>query len=95
MIKPLGNRVLVKRLSLPEQTKSGLFILGREWPAAGYVCAIGNGKRAHKNGVRQPIDICVGEFISYDKWAAETRAVPGEKDFFILDVEDCFFAGRG
>jgi hypothetical protein len=43
MIRPLGNRVLVKRLPLPDTLQSGLYLLGREYPTIGEVLAVGRG----------------------------------------------------
>ena len=42
-IKPLKNRLVVKRLPVADQTEGGLFILGREYPTIGTVLAIGRG----------------------------------------------------
>lgn len=47
-LRPLGNRVLVKRLPLPEVRESGLFVIGRDYPTMGLVLAIGNGTRVRK-----------------------------------------------
>ncbi len=44
-LKPLGNRILVKRLSLPDVRESGLYIIGRDYPTMGKVIAVGNGTR--------------------------------------------------
>src|SRR6266851_2287391 len=47
-LKPLGNRILVKRLSLPDVRESGLYIIGRDYPTMGKVIAVGNGPRTNK-----------------------------------------------
>ena len=44
-LRPLGNRILVKRLSLPDVRESGLYIIGRDYPTMGRVLAVGNGTR--------------------------------------------------
>jgi hypothetical protein len=46
--KPLGARVLVRREPLPEQTRSGLYLLGRDYPTIGRVVAVGTGWRRTK-----------------------------------------------
>jgi co-chaperonin GroES (HSP10) len=51
--RPLGARVLVKREPLPEQTRSGLYLLGRDYPTIGRIVSVGNGPRTrtpyHRN----------------------------------------------
>jgi Chaperonin 10 Kd subunit len=44
-IRPFGNRVLVKRLALPEQSENGIYVLGRDYPTMGRVLKVGNGPR--------------------------------------------------
>jgi Chaperonin 10 Kd subunit len=44
-IRPFGNRVLVKRLALPEQSENGIYVLGRDYPTMGRVLRVGNGPR--------------------------------------------------
>lgn len=88
MIQPLGARVLIKRLPVPETTQSGLYILGREFPACGEVLAIGTGIR--KKSRRLPIpDLEVGDKVTF-QWRdafLDTRQVA--PDTFILDYEIC------
>src|SRR5579864_349389 len=43
--RPLGNRLLVKRYTLPEQSKGGIYVLGRDYPTLGTVIAIGKGDK--------------------------------------------------
>ncbi len=88
MIRPLGARVLIKRLPVPETTESGLYILGREYPACGEVLALGTGIR--KKSQRLPIpDIEIGDKVTF-QWRdafLDTRQVA--PDTFILDYEIC------
>ena len=44
-LQPLGARILVKRLPPPEQTRGGIYLLGRESPTIGRIVAIGEGKK--------------------------------------------------
>jgi co-chaperonin GroES (HSP10) len=44
-IRPFGNRILVKRLALPEQSENGIYILGRDYPTMGRVLRVGNGPK--------------------------------------------------
>ena len=97
IIRPLGNRLLIRRLSLPEESKGGLFILGREYPTIGVVLAVGNGPRQGRFGLgeRMPIDdIEVGDEVTFDKWASEAKQFGPENDLIILDYDSCFLRIR-
>jgi len=98
MIRPIGNRLLIRRLSTPEESRGGLTILGRELPTIGTVVAIGNGPRSGQFGLgdRVPIDdISVGDEVSFDKWSTESRNVYSlGEDMFILDYDSCFLRIR-
>jgi Chaperonin 10 Kd subunit len=50
-IRPFGNRVLVKRLALPEQSENGIYVLGRDYPTMGRVLRVGNGQRLKKRQI--------------------------------------------
>lgn len=91
-IKPLGNRIVVRRTAVPEEHKSGLIILGREVPAHGTVLAVGPGPR-NRDGDRIPIDdIAVGDDVTFDKWAAEARTFEG--NLLVLHYDECFLRLR-
>jgi len=92
-IRVLGNRVLVRRDDLPEQTRGGVFLLGREYPTLGTVEAIGSGARNRSSLLRQTIDdVQVGDKIWFERKALDTREVaPG---YFILDYNLCNAAAR-
>ena len=47
-LRPYGNRVLVRRLGLPDTVESGLYLLGRDYPTMGTILAVGNGQRSRK-----------------------------------------------
>jgi co-chaperonin GroES (HSP10) len=88
MIRPLGMRVLIKRLPLPEQSKGGIFILGREWPLCGEVLAKGP----------KVLDLEVGDLVQFKRRNAdehdhlEGREV--EKDTFIINYDHCLCGMR-
>ncbi len=63
-LQPLGARILVRRLPPPEQTKSGLYLLGREYPTIGRVIDIGVGKKTlHQPFVRSHLPEVVWNYI--------------------------------
>lgn len=98
MIRPLGNRLLIHRLSTPEESRGGLTILGRELPTIGIVIAVGNGPRSGHFGLgdRVPIDdVAIGDEVSFDKWAPESRSIYSlDNDLFIIDYDSCFLRIR-
>jgi chaperonin GroES len=99
MIRPIGNRVLVKRLPVPEKTQSGLFILGREYPLLGQVLAIGTGKLSKAGRVLMPEltdgTIAIGDLIYFHKESIrQGRGELGYEDLIIVDAEHCLVRVR-
>lgn len=70
MIRPLGDRVVVKGLPSEEKTKSGIVLpdSAKEKPQEGEVVAVGTG-RLLETGQRVPIDLKVGDRILFSKYA--------------------------
>ena len=70
MIRPLGERVVVKPLPTEEVTKGGIVLpdTAKEKPQEGEVVAVGPG-RLLDNGTRVPIDLKVGDRILFSKYA--------------------------
>ncbi len=70
MLRPLGNRVLVKRWPEIEQHQSGLILpeLARELPQIGRVLAVGNGAWCRKTQTRNQMDIAVGDDVVFEKF---------------------------
>ena len=79
-IRPLHDRVVVKRLEAEEKTASGIVLPGAaaEKPDMGEVLAIGNGKIL-ENGERRPLDVKVGDKVIFGKYAGQTVKVDGEE----------------
>lgn len=99
MIRPIGNRVLVKRLPVPEKTLSGLYLLGREYPLLGQVLAIGTGKLGKAGRVSMPefLDgtVQVGDLIYFHKESIrQGRGELGYEDLIIVDAEHCLVRVR-
>ena len=67
-IRPLNDRVLVKRLEEEEMTKGGIIIpdSAKEKPAEGEIVAVGNGKMDDK-GKRIAIELKVGDKVLFSK----------------------------
>lgn len=70
MIRPLGERVVVKPLPSEEVTKGGIVIpdTAKEKPQEGEVVAVGSG-RLLDNGTRVAIDLKVGERVLFSKYS--------------------------
>ncbi len=91
-IKPLSNRVLVKR-SKAEKTKGGILLpeTAQEKPKEGEVVAIGPGARDEEGHVR-PLAVKIGDRILFSAYAGtEVKADGGESELLIL-VEDDILA---
>jgi len=92
--RPLGDRVLVKRVKEEEKTRGGIIIpeTAQEKPQEGEVVAVGPGAR-DEDGERIPMDVKVGERILFGKWSGTEVKVDGDellimKESDILGVID-------
>ncbi len=86
-IRPLQDRVLVKRLTEEEKTKGGIIIPDtvKEKPAEGEIVAVGNGKKKDDGNVA-PLDVKVGDRVLFSKYAGTEIKVDGEE--FLMMRED-------
>lgn len=87
-IRPLHDRVVVKRLEAEEKTSSGIVLPGgaAEKPDMGEVLAVGNGKLL-ENGSRQTMDVKVGDKVIFGKYAGQTVKVDGD-ELMVMREED-------
>ena len=86
-IKPLANRVLVKRLEEEMQKTAGGIIVpdtAKEKPQRGKIVAVGPGKLTDE-GKRIDIDVKVGDEILFGKWSGSEITVDGEEYLFMKD----------
>ncbi|MDI6632587.1 MAG: co-chaperone GroES [Bacillota bacterium] len=88
MIRPLGERVVVKPLPMEEVTKGGIVLpdTAKEKPQKGEVMAVGPG-RLLDNGQRVAIDLKVGDKVLYSKYAGNEVKLDGE-EYLILRESD-------
>ena len=86
-IKPLGDRVVIKKLEAESTTKSGIVLTGtaKEHPQEAEVMAVGPG--AVVDGKRVEMDVKVGDKILYSKYAGTDVKVAGE-EYIILRQDD-------
>lgn len=87
-VRPLFDRILVKRNDEPTRTKSGLFLpdTAKEKPVEGTVIAAGNGRIAD-DGKVTPLTVKVGDHIVFGKYSGTEIKVDGE-DRLILREDD-------
>jgi chaperonin GroES len=87
-IRPLHDRVIVKRVKEEEKTKGGIIIpdTAKEKPIEGEVMAVGNGKVLEDGTVRK-LDVKVGDRVLFGKYGGTEVKVDGE-DRLILREDD-------
>jgi chaperonin GroES len=87
-IRPLHDRIVVKRLASETQTKGGIIIpdSAKEKPIEGRVVAVGNGKPL-RDGKLRPLDVNVGDVVLFGKYAGNEVKIDGE-DFVLLREDD-------
>ncbi|HEX5080735.1 MAG TPA: co-chaperone GroES [Blastocatellia bacterium] len=87
-IRPLNDRIIVRRLEEQEQMRGGLYIpdTAKEKPQEGEVLAVGNGKLLD-NGQRIAIDLKAGDRILFGKYAGTEIKLDGD-EYLILREDD-------
>ena len=87
-LRPLHDRVVVKRLDNERTTASGIVIPDNaaEKPDQGEVVAVGNGKIL-EDGKTKPVDVKVGEKILFGKYSGQTVKVDGD-ELLVLREDD-------
>ena len=87
-IRPLNDRILVKRLEGEEKTAGGIIIpdSAKEKPAEGEIVAVGPGK-LNDAGDRVAIDVAVGDRVLFSKYGGTEVKLDGE-DFLIMREDD-------
>jgi chaperonin GroES len=87
-IRPLHDRILVKRIEEQEVRKGGIIIpdTAKEKPQEGKVIAVGNGK-VGEDGKRIALDVKAGDRILFGKYAGSEVKVEDE-EYLILREED-------
>ena len=88
MIRPLHDRVIVKRIEQQRKTASGIVIpdSAAEKPEQGEVLAISSGKRL-RDGTVQPLSLQVGDKVLFGKFAGQAVKVNGD-ELLVLREDD-------
>ena len=88
VIKPLGDRVVVKRIEEEPKTKGGIVLpdTAKEKPQKGKVIAVGTG-RVLENGQRVPLEVKEGDIVVFAKYGGTEIEIDGE-EYVILSERD-------
>jgi len=87
-LRPLHDRVIVKRLDQETKTASGLIIpdAAAEKPDQGEILAVGNGK-VQENGQVRPLEVKVGDRVLFGKYSGQAVKVDGQ-ELLVMREED-------
>ncbi|MBV8362265.1 MAG: co-chaperone GroES, partial [Deltaproteobacteria bacterium] len=85
-IRPLGDRILVKRIQEEEKTKGGIIIpdTAKEKPQEGKVVAVGKGKMTEDGKLLTP-DVKAGDRILFGKYAGSEIKLEGEEHLILRE----------
>ena len=85
-IRPLQDRVLVKRVKEEEKTKGGIIIpdSAKEKPIEGKVVAVGNGK-VLESGETRKLDVKKGDVILFGKYSGTEVKIDGEEHLILRE----------
>ena len=94
-VRPLHDRLLVKRIEEKETVKGGIIIpdTAKEKPQEGEVIAVGNGK-VLDNGTKVPLDVKAGDKILFGKYSGTDIKVDGQEYLILREDEVLGVAGR-
>ena len=89
-VKPLGDRVLIRRLGEETRSKGGIIIpdTAKEKPMRGEIVATGPGERI-KEGGRRPMSVKEGDTVIFGKYAGTEVKVDGE-DYLLIREDEIF-----
>ena len=87
-IRPLQDRIIVKRVQEEEKTKGGIIIpdTAKEKPIEGKVIAVGNGK-VLEDGKLRPLDVKVGDRILFGKYSGNEIKIDGVEHLILREDE--------
>ena len=88
MIRPLHDRVIIKRLDADEQMRGGIIIpdTAKEKPQQGEVIAVGEGK-FREDGTRQPLDVKAGDRVLFGKYSGSEVKIDNEELLIMREDE--------
>jgi chaperonin GroES len=87
-VRPLNDRLLVRRIEEKETVKGGIIIpdTAKEKPQEGEVIAVGNGKIL-ENGTKVPMDVKKGDRVLFGKYSGTDIKIDGEELLILREDE--------
>jgi chaperonin GroES len=87
-IRPLGDKVFIKRLEAEEKTPGGIVLpdTAKEKPKKGKVIAVGDGKQL-ESGEKAPFQVSKGDTVLFGSFAGTEVTVDGE-EYLLMSEED-------
>jgi chaperonin GroES len=88
-IKPLGDRIVIKRFEAQEKTAGGIVLpdSAKDKPQKGTVLAVGPG-RLVKDGTRRPLQVKVGDTVLFTNWAGDEFKESRGDNVLLMREED-------
>ena len=88
-VKPLGDRLVVRRFESEEKTSGGIILPdnAKSKPQKGKVLAVGQG-RLMKDGTRKPLQVKEGDTVLFTTWAGDEFKEPSQNNILIMREED-------
>ncbi len=85
-VKPLHDRVIVKRVEEDEKTKGGIIIpdTAKEKPVEGKIVAVGDGK-IQEDGKKTPLEVKAGDRVLFGKYAGTEIQIDGEEHLIMKE----------
>jgi len=85
-VKPLHDRVIVKRVEEDEKTKGGIIIpdTAKEKPVEGKIMAVGDGK-IQEDGKKTPLEVKKGDRVLFGKYAGTEIQIDGEEHLIMKE----------
>ena len=85
-VRPLHDRIIVKRLEEEEKTKGGIIIpdTAKEKPVEGKVIAVGDGK-IKEDGTKIPLDVKKGDRVLFAKYGGTEIKIDGEEHLMMKE----------
>jgi chaperonin GroES len=85
-VKPLHDRLIIKRIEEEEKTKGGIIIpdAAKEKPQEGRVIAVGDGK-VLENGQRSPLSMKIGDKVLFGKYSGTEIKIDGEEHLILRE----------
>jgi len=87
-LRPLHDRIIVRRLAEGEQKVAGIIIpdIAKEKPRQGEVLAVGNGKTSDE-GERMPLDVKVGNLVLFGQYSGQEITLDGS-EYLVMKEDD-------